>query len=66
LSGHLLDRLGDDEIGLRKETSKLFSTLDPLFIVPKLFDKIYDKNEKIRSSADVALINLLKGHKDVW
>ena len=61
----LLSRLGDQEISLRKETSLVFSSLDAIHVVPKLFDRLYDKSEKVRSAADVALINLLKGDSDV-
>ncbi len=65
LAVHLLKRLGDSELALRTEAASLFSNLEPAFIIPRLAQLTSDRDARVRSAADEALMALLNGHKDV-
>ncbi|ELR16027.1 HEAT repeat domain containing protein [Acanthamoeba castellanii str. Neff] len=65
LADHLLKRLYDTELTLRLEASALFANLEPRDIVPALVRLVYDKDARVRSAADQALLALMQGHPDV-
>ncbi|RUS21353.1 hypothetical protein BC937DRAFT_92942 [Endogone sp. FLAS-F59071] len=59
LEHHLLARLHDDDIHLRKATSRLFANLDTAHIVPKLAARLTDPDARVRSAAEAALVETL-------
>ncbi|KAH7282662.1 hypothetical protein KP509_35G042300 [Ceratopteris richardii] len=61
---HLLKHLGDTELVNRLEISRLFSKLDPEFVLPALVHNVYSRDEKVRSAASASIIALLKHHSD--
>ena len=58
-------RLHDEELTLRSQSASLFANLEPTFIVPKLAKLTTDRDARVRSAADSALLAVLSGHKDV-
>eukprot|EP00249_Psilotum_nudum_P023153 c28762_g1_i1 orf=79-3576(+) len=61
---NLLNRLGDEELTNRVEAARLFAALDPTFVLPALVQRIYSRDQKVRSAASAALIAVLNSHRD--
>ncbi|RUS28653.1 hypothetical protein BC938DRAFT_481631 [Jimgerdemannia flammicorona] len=59
LEHHLLARLHDDDIHLRKAAAWLFANLNTARIVPKLASRLTDPDARVRSTAEVGLIETL-------
>ncbi|XP_058738287.1 uncharacterized protein LOC131610375 isoform X1 [Vicia villosa] len=57
----LLERLGDEDIRIREQASKLLPMIDPSLYLPALVRLIYSSDEN-QSSASNAIIGVLKGH----
>ncbi|CAL5193475.1 unnamed protein product [Lathyrus oleraceus] len=57
----LLERLGDKDISIREQASKLLPMIDPSLYLPALVRLIYSPDEN-QSSASDAIIGVLKGH----
>ncbi|GLJ22075.1 hypothetical protein SUGI_0413790 [Cryptomeria japonica] len=64
IAKHLLDRLCDEELTNRVQASKLFSQLDPSFVLPALVRLVYSSDARVRSAASDALVAVLKGQTD--
>ncbi|KAK9291087.1 hypothetical protein L1049_009274 [Liquidambar formosana] len=62
IANHLLERLGDEELGIREKASNMLPTIDPALVLPALVRLAYSPGEIIRSSACDAIIELLKYH----
>ncbi|MCL7036267.1 hypothetical protein MKW94_009830 [Papaver nudicaule] len=59
---HLVDRLGDDELSIRIQSSNLLPMTDPHLVLPDLVRLVYSPDERTRSSACDALAAVLKSH----
>ncbi|KAF7819009.1 armadillo/beta-catenin-like repeat protein [Senna tora] len=60
----LLERLGDQEIVIREQASKLLLAIDPSLYLPALVGLVYSTNEIVQSSAVDAFIGVLKCHHE--
>ncbi|XP_057438694.1 uncharacterized protein LOC130730649 isoform X1 [Lotus japonicus] len=61
IANKLLGLLGDEEILIREQTSKLLPLIDPLLYLPALVGLVYSSGES-QSSASDAIIGVLKRH----
>ncbi|XP_049934180.1 uncharacterized protein LOC116255757 isoform X3 [Nymphaea colorata] len=64
IAKHLLERLGDEELINRVSAAKLFSQLDPSFVLPALLKYIYSHDKRLQSASSDAVVTLLKCQKD--
>ncbi|BBH09755.1 hypothetical protein Prudu_022345 [Prunus dulcis] len=62
IANHLLERLEDEEIAIRKQTSTLLPMIDPSLVLPSLVHLIYSSDERLQSSASDACVGMLKYH----
>ncbi|XP_020211045.1 uncharacterized protein LOC109795896 isoform X1 [Cajanus cajan] len=61
IADKLLERLGDEEIMIREQASKLLPMIDPSLYLPALVDLVYSPDES-QSSASDAIIGVLTRH----
>ncbi|XP_061373685.1 uncharacterized protein LOC133316013 isoform X2 [Gastrolobium bilobum] len=61
IANKLLERLGDEEIVIREQASKLLPVIDPSLYLPALVGLVYSTDES-QSSASDAIIGVLKRH----
>lgn len=61
IANKLLERLGDEEIMIREQASKLLPMIDPSLYLPALVGLVYSLDEN-QSSASDAIIGVLKHH----
>uniref|UniRef100_A0A6B2KXZ0 Uncharacterized protein n=1 Tax=Arcella intermedia TaxID=1963864 RepID=A0A6B2KXZ0_9EUKA len=59
IARELLLRLHDQNLGVRIKAAKVFSFLDPSFIIPLLTEKMLSKDERVRSAADESYLAML-------
>ncbi|CAN6454147.1 unnamed protein product [Victoria cruziana] len=64
ITKHLLERLGDEDLINRVSAAKLFSQLDPTFVLPALLNCIYSHDKRVQSAASNAVVAILKCRKD--
>ncbi|OUZ99900.1 hypothetical protein BVC80_9069g4 [Macleaya cordata] len=64
LTKHLIDRLGDEELIIRVQSSNLVPMIDPQLVLPELVRLVYSPDERVRSSASDALAAVLKSHNN--
>ncbi|KAF8403828.1 hypothetical protein HHK36_011934 [Tetracentron sinense] len=62
IANHLLERLGDEELVIRKQASNLFPMIDPPLVLPALVHLVYSPDERVQSSASDAVITVLQYH----
>ncbi|KAH0977014.1 hypothetical protein GBA52_026733 [Prunus armeniaca] len=62
IANHLLERLEDEEIAIRKQTSTLLPMIDPSLVLPSLVHLIYSSDERLQSTASDACVGVLKYH----
>ncbi|TKY62599.1 hypothetical protein E2542_SST12457 [Spatholobus suberectus] len=61
IANKLLERLGDEEIMIREQASKLLPMIDPSLYLPALVGLVYSSDESLSSASD-AITGLLKRH----
>ncbi|KAM7524534.1 hypothetical protein LguiA_014436 [Lonicera macranthoides] len=62
IANHLLEHLGDEDVVIGAQTSKLIPMLDASLVLPSLVHLIYSSNERVQLSASKAFVAVLKNH----
>lgn len=64
LAHMLLARLGDLDISVRREASRLFAVSEPSGVLAHLARLLHDRDDRPRSAAESSILALLTGHED--
>ncbi|KAB2636135.1 hypothetical protein D8674_026669 [Pyrus ussuriensis x Pyrus communis] len=62
IANHLIERLEDEEIAIRKQASTLLTMIDPSLVLPALVHLVYSSDERLQSTASDACVGVLKYH----